>query len=181
MVARTSGCPSRGERAAWTASRPTSLSGCSRRVCAPSRSQPTGPGYPSFGAGVSRPTTLGRRSMETEEHLHVIGMGSEADWEAGRGSFYYIEDKNGEKCIPVFTSPERADRFAQANFDNPEAHLQMLESIGVVHAPALTSGRFIVMPLRAEGLARAAAMVEADYLVRDPRPGDQQDIMRVPK
>src|SRR5215212_255262 len=130
--------------------------------------------------GVSRPTTE-RRSMETEEHLHVIGMGSEADWEAGRGSFYYIEDKNGEKCIPVFTSPERADRFAQANFDNPEAPLQMLESIGVVHAPALTSGRFIVMPLRAEGLARAAAMVEADYLVRDPRPGDQQDIMRVPK
>ena len=119
--------------------------------------------------------------METEEHLHVIGMGSEADWEAGRGSFYYIEDKNGEKCIPVFTSPERADRFARANFDNPEAHTQMLESIGVVHAPALTSGRFIVMALRAEGLARAAAMVEADYLVRDPRPGDQQDIMRVPK
>ena len=130
---------------------------------------------------MSRPTTLGRRSMETEEHLHVIGMGSEADWEAGRGSFYYIEDKNGEKCIPVFTSPERADRFAQANFDNPEAHMQMLESIGVVHAPALTSGRFIVMPLHAEGLARAAARVEADYLVRDPRPGDQQDIMRVPK
>jgi hypothetical protein len=56
--------------------------------------------------------------------------------------------------------------------------MQLLESIGVVHAPALTSGRFIVMPLRAEGLARAAAMVEADYLVRDPRPGDQQDIMR---
>jgi hypothetical protein len=56
-----------------------------------------------------------RRSMETEEHLHVIGMGSEADWDAGRGSFYYIEDKNGEKCIPVFTSPERADRFAQAS------------------------------------------------------------------
>jgi hypothetical protein len=24
-------------------------------------------------------------------------------------------------------------------------------------------------------------MVEADYLVRDPRPGDQQDIMRVPQ
>ena len=119
--------------------------------------------------------------METEEHLHAIGLGSEADWGAGRGSFYFIEDKNGEKCIPVFTSAERADRFAQANFDNPGAHIQMLESIGVVHAPALTSGRFIVMPLRAEGLARAAAMVEADYLVRDPRPGDQQDIMRVPK
>src|SRR5215210_1881743 len=96
---------------------------------------PTGPGYPSGYPGQDM-----MRSMETEEHLHVIGMVSEADWEAGRGSFYYIEDKNGEKCIPVFTSPERADRFAQANFDNPEAHMQMLESIGVVHAPALTSG-----------------------------------------
>jgi len=59
--------------------------------------------------------------------------------------------------------------------------MQLLESIGVVHAPALTSGWFIVMPLRAEGLARAEAMVEADYFVRDSRPGDQQDIMRVPK
>src|SRR5215212_4330422 len=137
-----------------------------------------GSGYPSgrpgprlWGGGAWRPKNISTSSV----------WGSEADWEAGRGSFYYIEDKNGEKCIPVFTSPERADRFAQANFNNPEAPLQMLESIGVVHAPALTSGRFIVMPLRAEGLARAAAMVEADYLVRDPRPGDQQDIMRVPK
>jgi hypothetical protein len=62
--------------------------------------------------GIPGLTVRRRRSMETEEHLHVIGMGSAADWEAGRGSFYYIEDKNGEKCIPVFTSPERADRFA---------------------------------------------------------------------
>ena len=42
-------------------------------------------------------------------------------------------------------------------------------------------GYRVVSPLRAKGLARASAMVEADYLVRDPRPGDQQDIMRVPK
>jgi hypothetical protein len=27
-------------------------------------------------------------------------------------------------------------------------------------------------------LASAAAMVDADYLVRDPRPGDQQEILR---
>jgi hypothetical protein len=38
------------------------------------------------------------------------------------------------------------------------------------------------MPLRAEDLARAAARVAADYLlVRDPRPGGQQDIVRVPR
>ena len=53
--------------------------------------------------------------METEEHLHVIGMGGEADWEAGRGSFYYIQYKNGEKRIPVFTSPERAEEHAREN------------------------------------------------------------------
>ena len=31
------------------------------------------------------------------------------------------------------------------------------------------------MPLDAEGLARAAAAVGADYAVRDPRPGDEQE------
>ena len=57
-----------------------------------------------------------------------------------------------------------------------------------VRALLTTPGEYYVptgcinrMPLRAEGLARAAAMVEADYLMRDPCPGDQQDIIRVPR
>ena len=45
--------------------------------------------------------------MEQGDHLHLIGVGNSEDWAAGRGSLYYIEDNNGEKCLPVFTTPER--------------------------------------------------------------------------
>jgi hypothetical protein len=97
----------------------------------------------------------------------------------GKGSFYYIEDKNGEKALPVFTTGERAEQFAQANFESAEAHMQMFESLPVSHIPPLTAGRFIIMPLGIEHVAKAAAMVDADYLIRDPRPGDQQEILRL--
>jgi len=30
-------------------------------------------------------------------------------------------------------------------------------------------------------VARAALIADVDYLIRDPRPGDQQEILRVPK
>lgn len=119
--------------------------------------------------------------MNQGEYLHILGLGTQEDWSAGRGSLYYIEDKNGEKAMPVFTKAERANDYAKANFRSPEAHLQMLESVRVTHAPPLTAGRFSIMPLDEEGVAIAALMVGADYLIRDPRPGYQQEIMRVPK
>jgi hypothetical protein len=37
------------------------------------------------------------------------------------------------------------------------------------------------MPLTHEGVALAAYRVDADYLIRDPRPGADQEILRVPK
>jgi hypothetical protein len=37
--------------------------------------------------------------MEQGDHLHLIGVGNLEDWAAGRGSLYYMEDKNGEKCL----------------------------------------------------------------------------------
>jgi hypothetical protein len=70
-----------------------------------------------------------------EPTLHVIGVGNKEDWEAGRGSLYYIEDRKRETALPVFTTAEKAGAFVQANFDRPEAHMQMLESLGVSHAP----------------------------------------------
>ena len=119
--------------------------------------------------------------MDQGEYLHVIGVGAAADWEAGRGSLYYIEDKSGEKAMPTFTSAARAESYIKANLSGVEAHMQMLEGIGVTHAPPLTEGRFVILPLDAEGVAWAALMVEADYLIRDPRPGYQQETIRVPK
>jgi hypothetical protein len=116
--------------------------------------------------------------MDQSGYLYIIGVGGREDWEAGRGSMYWIEDRKGEKALPVFTTPERVERFMRANLDTPKAHMEMLESIGLSHAPALTAGRFVVMPLDNDGVARAAAMVEADYLIRDPRPGPEQEILR---
>ena len=57
----------------------------------------------------------------------------------------------------------------------------MLESVGVAHAQPLTEGRFVIMPLDTDGVAMAAATVDADYLVRDLRPGAQQEVLRFNK
>ena len=98
-----------------------------------------------------------------------------------RGSIYYIEDRNSEKRMPVFTSPELAGRYVETNLHSPEAHMGMLESIGVSHAEPLTEGRFVIMPLDAAGVAMAAEAVAADYLVRDLRPGEHQEVLRFDK
>jgi len=113
------------------------------------------------------------------EYLHVIGLGSREDWQAGRGSIYYIEDRKGEKAMPVFTTPEKVKQYISANIDAPNAHMDMLESVPESHVGPLTEGGFIVMPLDEEGVAQAAAMVGADYLIRDSRLGEQQEILRL--
>jgi hypothetical protein len=118
--------------------------------------------------------------MATEANWHIIGLGTSEDWEAGRGSLYYIEDKNGETCVPVFTSVERVQEYIATNFGDPKAHMDMLESLPPSHTTPLTEGRFIFMPFdAARRLLEAAAIVGADYLLRDPRPGSEQEIMRL--
>jgi|SRR5215207_2637862 len=120
--------------------------------------------------------------MEPGEHLHIIGLGSSEDWQAGRGSIYYIKDKDGEIALPVFTTSERAEGHVRAYLEAPEAHMEMLESLGAtaeIHAGPLTEGRFVVMPLDNQTLAKAAVAVRADYLVRDLRPGGEQEVLRL--
>jgi len=118
---------------------------------------------------------------DQEEYLYVIGVGAVADWEAGRGSLYYIEDKNGEKGMPVFTTSERAMNYGRANLESAEAHMQIFESLPVSHIPPLTEGQYVIMPLDREGVAKAALMADVDYLIRDPRPGTEQEILRLQK
>ena len=117
--------------------------------------------------------------MEQGEYLYVIGVGSPKDWEAGAGSIYYIEDRQGEKALPVFTTREHAEGFTRASFNTPDAHMSMLESGGFTVPQPLTEEGFKIMPLDSEGVAEAAAIAKADYLVRDPRAGEQQEIMRL--
>ena len=118
--------------------------------------------------------------MEQDEYFYIIGVGSSGDWEAGRGSLYYIEDRKGEKALPVFTTPEKIEEYARATLNSPGAHVSMLESIGASSASApLTGGRFSLMPLKADAVVRAAASIGADYMIRNPRPGTEQEILRL--
>jgi hypothetical protein len=117
--------------------------------------------------------------MGSKETYYIIGVGDVEDWEKGQGAFYYIEDRNGERCLPIFSTPEKAEGYAKANFGQPQAHLSMLESGGPTSSAALTGGRFSLMPVDTEPLAGAAAAVDADYLVRDPRSRPTQETLRL--
>jgi hypothetical protein len=119
--------------------------------------------------------------MGEEGYLHIIGVGSIEDWEAGRSSLYYIEDRRGETCLPVFTTPERAKRYVSTNFNVPEACMAMLESVGAGNVEPLTEGRSIVMPVDSNSVAKAAAIVGAVYLIHAPRSAEQQEVLHFNK
>jgi hypothetical protein len=114
------------------------------------------------------------------EHLYVIGIGSREDWDAGRGSLYWIEGPNGERALPVFTTPEAAKKHWAAN-SGVRQRLDMADSVPPTHQGPLLQKRCVVMPLDGEGLALAAARVRADYILRNPRPGHEQEILRLSK
>lgn len=118
--------------------------------------------------------------MKQDEIMYVIGLGSQEDWEAGRGSLYWIEALDGEHALPVFTTPEDAEKHWLTN-SSVRDRLDMAENTGVpyTHQGPLLQNRFVVMALTLEGLAMAAEMVGADYLLRDPRPGHEQEILRL--
>jgi hypothetical protein len=114
--------------------------------------------------------------------LYVIGLGGREDWEAGRGSLYWIEDKNGEHALPVFTTPEKALNHWGANSEVRD-RLEMADSaeLPTTHQGPLLQNRITIMPLNADSLALAAERVRADYLLRDPRAanGTEQEILRL--
>ena len=118
---------------------------------------------------------------QAEERYYLIGLGSAEDWQAGRGSLYFIERRSGERWLLIFTTPENAKQYIAANFDSPEAHIEMLESLPATHAGPLTEGRFVVMEAGMSKVEEVAVEMGADYIQRDILPGPNQEIMRVPK
>jgi hypothetical protein len=118
---------------------------------------------------------------QAEERYYLIGLGSAEDWQAGRGSLYFIERRSGEKWLVIFTTPESAKQYIAANFDSPEAHIEMLESLPATHTEPLTEERFVVIEAGMAEVAEAAVEMDADYIQRDILPGPNQEIIRVPK
>jgi hypothetical protein len=116
---------------------------------------------------------------EQNEYFYVVGVGGSEDWEADRGSLHWIEADNGERVMLVFTSPEKAEAYVRANLHSPQAHMQMLEGLLISHVPPLTEGRLSVLRLDAHTLIEMALSIDITCLVRDPRPGAQQEIIRL--
>jgi hypothetical protein len=115
----------------------------------------------------------------TDDVLHyVIGLGDREDWDAGRGSLYWIEAPNGEHALPVFTTPEGARSHWRANSGVRE-RIQMADTTPMTHQGPLLENRITLLHLDERGVALAAARVRADYLIRDPRPGAVQEILRL--
>jgi hypothetical protein len=119
--------------------------------------------------------------LEPGEKVYAIGVGDAEDVKAERASLYYVEGEHGEKGLPVFTSREKLFGYVEDNFHTPEAHLSFLDRIDLKGVEPLTEGRFSAVTLDSMGVASVVASIEADYIIRDPRPGDQQEILRFPK
>ena len=109
--------------------------------------------------------------MEPEQNLHVIVL---LDAEGRETGLYYIEDRDGEKALPVFTTAGRVEDYLRAIFErrtepHPSAIVDIMRES---QAPALTEGRFVVTTLGADALEEARAAVGAEYVIWDPPPGD---------
>ena len=118
--------------------------------------------------------------MEPGEHLYIIGLGDQEDWQAGRGRLCYFEDEDDKVALPVFTTSEKAKGYARDHLGAPEAHMDMLESLGATaesDARPLTEGRIAIIKVDSQGLQRAAASVRPNYLVRDFRPGEDEEVL----
>ena len=116
--------------------------------------------------------------MKDDVLHYVIGLGDLEDWEGGWGSLYWILDRNGEHAHPVFTTPEGAHAHWTANSGVRE-RLQMADTTPTTHQGPLLQNRITLLPLNERGVALAAERVGADYLVRDLRPGSEQEILRL--
>jgi hypothetical protein len=116
--------------------------------------------------------------MKGDVLYYVIGLGDREDWDAGRGSLYWILAPNGEHALPVFTTEEGAYSYWTANSGVRE-RLGMADTIPTTHQGPLLQNRITLLALDDRGLALAASNVGADYLIRDPRPGSEQEILRI--
>jgi hypothetical protein len=120
-------------------------------------------------------------SKKGQDSYWICFVGHDEDFEAGRASLHYVEDPRGEWCLLLFPTRKKAERFVQANFDTPESHISMLEGTPESHLSPLTAGRFMVAQVPNEEIVELALEAGIDYLVRDPRPGTEQEVLRLDK
>jgi len=124
----------------------------------------------------------GGNQVSEDETLWVINVGSSV--EQGENLqlrvHYYIE-ANGQKVMPVFSTREKAADYTHTDLrENVRAHMDMLEVSGDLEAVrALTEGHFTGLRITVSSIMEVAVQLEVDTLVRDPRPGGEQEFIQV--
>jgi len=114
-----------------------------------------------------------------QDSYWICFAGWEQDFEEGCAGLHYVEDWRGERCLLVFSTRGKAEKFAEKNFNTPQAHMMMMETLPESHQAPLTGGRFGVGQLDNKDIIEAALDAGIDYLVRDLRPGTEQEVIRL--
>ena len=116
--------------------------------------------------------------------LLVIAVGGEIKHPdnrelVGRDFYHFIRD--GEKVIPVFTTPERFREYVRVSIVEGDAHGYMDMMVGgdAARARALAEEHFTGIGMSVPELRDYAERVGADLIILDPRPGESCKAWRV--
>ena len=84
--------------------------------------------------------------------------------------------------IPLFSTPEKAERYINGPLQHPSAYMGVLEGIGISNPKVLESyqdDQYLVAPLDMEGLAKLMVGLETTTIVLDAEVGKVNPTVRL--
>jgi len=108
-----------------------------------------------------------------QEYYYVIGTGDPKE-DVESMAWYYIEHDKGFDVIPLFSTPEKAERYIEGPLQHPSAYMGALESIGCSNPKVLESyqdDQYFVAPLDTERLAKLMVLLDTSTIVLDAEVG----------
>jgi hypothetical protein len=116
-----------------------------------------------------------------QEYYYVIGTGDPKE-DVESVAWYYIEHDKGFDVIPLFSTPEKAERYIELPLQHPSAYVGVLESIGTSNPKVLESyqdDKYFVAPLDREGVAKLMVLLETTTIVLDAEVGKENPTLRL--
>jgi hypothetical protein len=123
--------------------------------------------------------------MAESLELFVIAIGGELHHEDDPDlvgyDFYHFINGDGEKVIPVFSTPERFREYVRENIveGGARAHMNLMETGDERTARALAEERFTGVAMSVPKLRKHTEGVGADLIILDPRRGEPCKAWRV--
>jgi len=115
-----------------------------------------------------------------QKYYYVIGTGNPEDVESC--AWYYIEHNKGFNVIPLFSTPEKAERYINGPLQHPSAYMEVVEGISISNPKVLESyqdDQYFVAPLDMEGLAELMVQLKTTTIVLDAEVGKENPALRL--